>query len=128
MGAREILPAGVPLTTSMVDSMGGEIVSTETEALLSKLVVLPPWQKGQTNPPTRVLPACEGLLYMIEGSLRCAYEGEEDLIVLNTGDAMKLSNDSRDLLVASAGLSGSSPGAKFKVYSMKSESERRRGQ
>jgi len=100
----------------LLDGQQAEFNCTKTSSSSIKLVVLPPFS-GTVNPPTFVLPAFSlGHLFVIEGSLRFAVEGEEDKAVLNTGDHMLLPGSDREALFASAGARGASAGAKFKIF------------
>lgn len=106
------------------DTVETEFGLAESDSMSSKLVVLPPWQKGRANPPTYVVPAGSiGVVYVVDGSLRYTLEGEEDMAILNAGDALKMPGSSREALLAAAGSCGTSTGAKFRVIFVKHQKE-----
>jgi len=111
--AAEILQQATPVIT---DGQELEFVSVKTDSLVSKLVVLPPFT-GRSNPPTFTLPPFStGHVFVLEGALRYAYEGEDDQAVLGAGDHLWLPAVDCETLLASAGAGVNSPGAKFKVF------------
>jgi len=118
LGEREIQPEivqqAVPLISEDQDQVA-EFVNAKTDLMVSKLVVLPP-ASGRANPPTYLLPPfAKGQISVLEGSLRYAYEGEEDAAILNVGDHVCLPAVDQAILLASAGARGASTGAKFKL-------------
>lgn len=93
-----------------------EFACAQTDELQSKFVVLPPW-RGRAQPFTYVLPAMSVcLVYVVEGSLRYAREGEEDKTVIRAGDVAQFKADQREVLLAPVGARGVGAGAKFKVF------------
>lgn len=122
LGERKISTEAVQQAMPVIqDDQELEFVNIQSDTLMSKLVVLPPF-KGRANPPTYVLPPySQGHIFVIEGSLRYAFEGEEDKAVLNAGDHMLLLSDDREALFASAGPRGSSEGVKFKLFLVASD-------
>jgi hypothetical protein len=99
----------------MLEDQELEFVTTDTGAIMSKLVILPP-PRGRANPPTYTVPPFqEGTIFVLEGSLRCGYENDvPDKALLQPGDVMLLPAGDREVLVAPA--AGSSAGVKFKLY------------
>jgi hypothetical protein len=114
-------------TPIILDGQEAEFVSVNTDTLVSKLVVLPPWE-GRVNPPTYVLPPfSKGQIFVIEGSIRYAQgEFEDDKAILSAGDHLMLPADEHLVLLATAGPKGAenSDGAKFKVFLLESENTR----
>lgn len=112
------LPAETVLKATPVITDGQELefMSVNTGSLESKLIVLPPF-RGVANPPTYVVPPrTTGHVYVLEGSLRFAYEDEDgDQAHLQAGDHLMLPSDERETLLASGGLRGASQGVKFKL-------------
>lgn len=125
--AEDLPERAVPLKGTAILGEGtveAEFNLAESAAVSSKFIVLPPWQRGRANPPTYVVPASSiGLVYVTDGSLRYTVEGENDLAVLNVGDALKLAGSSRDVLLASAGECGTSTCAKFRAIFVKGGTE-----
>jgi len=99
----------------IIDGQQAEFVSTNTQRIESKLVVLPPFS-GSANPPTFVLPPCSmGHLFVIQGSLRYGFEEEYPQATLNAGDHLLLPGYAQELLLSVAGTRFANSGAKFKV-------------
>jgi len=100
----------------VADGQQAEFLSNQTSCISSKLVVLPPWT-STVSPPTFALPAgCMGHVFVIEGSLRYAFEGEQDMAIINAGDHLLLEQSEGDKLLGCAGARGAGEGVKFKVF------------
>jgi len=114
---RTIPPKAAQLAVPVVvDGAEAEFVSTASQTISSKLVVLPPFSFGRTNPPTFVLPAFSmGHIFVVEGSVSYGFEGEMKQATLKAGDHLVLPGIDEEMLFAVAGTRQTSTGAKFKV-------------
>lgn len=120
----EVVQQAVPVITG--DDQLLEFVSSKTDRITSKFIVLPPC--SGVNPATYVVPAfAKGQIIMIEGSLRCGYVPEEGKrpqeSVLETGDHMVLPGNEREVLLAANGRGSRSVGAKLKIFYFPDESQ-----
>lgn len=106
---------GVPVIAD--SAVQTEFKWKSTAEVQSQLIVLPPWREKQSlAQSTFVVPKfSSGWIQVLEGTLRCAYAGKDDMATLQAGDFFHLPGSIEDILLASAVVHGTSNRTKFKI-------------
>jgi len=95
-----------------------EIPGTVNEAITSRILAFPAWEEGPRPHTVRLPEKASGLLHVLSGRIRMAFEGDdgqgEDETILDQGYFRSLRADSRAILVAVAGWPGQSAPASIR--------------
>jgi len=95
-----------------------EFPGTVEEAVTSRILAFPAWETGPRPHTVRLPEVASGLLHVLSGRIRMAFEGVsgqgEDETILGQGDFRSLRADLRAILVAVAGLPGQSAPASIR--------------